>query len=124
MEMLPVMPGRRVRLRDAQRRDQLPKHTLRPPKRRSTIFSRAIHIHVDIGREEFGRGMTTFWWRIVDERDALPPKFLQLCLQLSLNALGRKCWPVYVGMTWRRLITAGAMRQWRPQLEQVNRDVR
>ena len=27
-------------------------------------------------------------------------------------------------MTWRRLITAGAMRQWRPRLEEVNREVR
>ncbi|CAM9898720.1 unnamed protein product [Laminaria digitata] len=29
-----------------------------------------------------------------------------------------------MGMTWRRLIIAGAMRQWRPRLEEVNRDVR
>ena len=27
-------------------------------------------------------------------------------------------------MTWRRLITAGAMRQWWPRLEEVNREVR
>ncbi|CAN0312017.1 unnamed protein product, partial [Laminaria digitata] len=27
-------------------------------------------------------------------------------------------------MTWRRLITAGAMRQWRPRLTEVNREVR
>ena len=27
-------------------------------------------------------------------------------------------------MTWRRLITAGAMRQWRPVLEEGNREVR
>ena len=26
-------------------------------------------------------------------------------------------------MTWRRLITAGAVRQWRPRLEEVNREV-
>ena len=31
---------------------------------------------------------------------------------------------VCVGMTWRRLITAGAMRQWRPRLEEVHREVR
>ena len=29
-----------------------------------------------------------------------------------------------MGMTCRRLITAGAMRQWRPQLEDVDREVR
>ncbi|CAN0541723.1 unnamed protein product, partial [Laminaria digitata] len=27
-------------------------------------------IHADIGREDFGRGMTAFWRRIVDEPDA------------------------------------------------------
>ncbi|CAN0524982.1 unnamed protein product [Laminaria digitata] len=27
-------------------------------------------------------------------------------------------------MTWRRLITAVAMRQWRPRLEEINREVR
>ncbi|CAN0290043.1 unnamed protein product, partial [Laminaria digitata] len=32
--------------------------------------------------------------------------------------------PVCVGITWRRLITAGAMRQWRPRLGEVNREVR
>ena len=29
-------------------------------------------IHTDIGMEEFGRGMTAFWRRLVDERDAFP----------------------------------------------------
>ncbi|CAN0351011.1 unnamed protein product, partial [Laminaria digitata] len=40
----------------------------------------------------------------------------------SLAAEGGKCRPVCV--TWRRLITAGAMRQWLPRLEEVNREVR
>ena len=67
-------------------------------------------IHTDIGREEFGKGMTAFWWKIIDEPDAFPPEFWQLFLQSSLTALGGKCRPVCVGMTWRRLIAAGAMR--------------
>ncbi|CAN0339095.1 unnamed protein product, partial [Laminaria digitata] len=54
---------------------------------------------------------------------ALPPEFWQLFLQLSLAALGEKCRPVCVGMTWKRLITTRAMRQWRPRLEEVNREV-
>ena len=81
-------------------------------------------IHTGIGREEFGRGMTAFWRRLVDDPDAFPPTFWQLCLQSSLAALGEKCPPVCVGMVWRRLITAGALRQWRPRLEEVNREVR
>ena len=32
-------------------------------------------IHTDTGREEFGRGMTAFWRRTVDEPDAFPPEF-------------------------------------------------
>lgn len=32
-------------------------------------------IHNDIGREEFGRGMTVFRGRIVDELDAFTPEF-------------------------------------------------
>ena len=51
-------------------------------------------IHTDIGREEFGRGMTAFWRRLVDEPDAFPPEFWQLFLQPSLIALGEKCRPV------------------------------
>ena len=74
-------------------------------------------IHTDIGREEFSRGMTAFWGRLVDKPDAFPPEFWQLFLQSRLTALGEKCQPVCVGMTWRRLITAEAMRQWRPRLE-------
>ncbi|CAN0286361.1 unnamed protein product, partial [Laminaria digitata] len=53
-----------------------------------------------------------------------PPEFWQLFLQSSLTTLGRKCRPVCVGMTWRRLITAGAMQQWRPRLEEVDRETR
>ena len=66
-------------------------------------------IYTAIGREEFGRGMSAFWRRLVDEPDAFPPEFWQLFLQSSLTALGEKCRRVCVGMTWRRLATAGAV---------------
>ena len=80
-------------------------------------------IHTDVGREEFGRGMTAFWRRIVDEPGAFPPEFWKLFLQYTPAAREEKRRPVCVGMTWRRLITAGAMRQW-PRLAEVNREVR
>ena len=73
-------------------------------------------IHTDIERKAFGRGMTAFWRKLVDEPDAFPPEFWQLFLQSSLTALGEKCRSVCVDMTWRSLITAGAMRRWRPRL--------
>ena len=81
-------------------------------------------IHTDIRREEFGRGTTAFWRRPVDEPDAFPPEFWQLFLKSSLTALGGKCRLVGIGMTWGRLIIAGAMRQCRPRLEEVNGEVR
>ena len=45
-------------------------------------------IHTTIGREDFGKGMTAFWRRIVDEPDAFPVEFWQLFLQSSLTVLG------------------------------------
>ena len=47
-------------------------------------------IHTDIGREEFGKGMTAFWWKIIDEPDAFPPEFWQLFLQSSFIAFRGK----------------------------------
>ena len=89
---------------------------------------RLAHLHsiiyTDIGRGEFGLRMTAFWRRLVDEPAAFPPEFWHLFLQSSLTALGEKSRPVCVGMSWRSLITAGTMRQWRPRLEEINRDVR
>ena len=35
-------------------------------------------IHTDIGREEFEKGMTAFWRKIVAEPDAFPPEVWQL----------------------------------------------
>ena len=81
-------------------------------------------IYTVIGREEFGRGVPAFWRRIVDEPVSFPPEFWQVVLQSSLTASGETCRPVFVGMTWRRVITAGAMRQWRMRLDGVNRENR
>ena len=43
-------------------------------------------LHTIIGREEFGKGMTAFWRRIVDEPDAFPVEFWELFSQSSLTA--------------------------------------
>ena len=43
-------------------------------------------ILANIGREESGKGVTAFWWRIVDEPDAFPVEFWQLFLQSILTA--------------------------------------
>ena len=68
--------------------------------------------------------MTASWRRIVDEPDAFLVEFWHLFLQSSLTALGERCRSVCVCTTWRRLITAGAVRQRQPRLEEVNREVR
>ena len=46
-------------------------------------------IHANIVQEEFVRGMTAFWRRIIDEPDGFPPEFWQLFLQSSFPALGK-----------------------------------
>ncbi|CAN0439236.1 unnamed protein product, partial [Scytosiphon promiscuus] len=51
-----------------------------------------------------------------------PPEFWTLWKQSSLIALGEKCRPVCIGMTWRRLIAAGTVRQWKPKLEEIFRE--
>ncbi|CAN0328772.1 unnamed protein product, partial [Scytosiphon promiscuus] len=81
-------------------------------------------IRTGFGREKFGASIEAFWRRIFDDPGAFPPEFWQLFLQSNLTALGGKCRPVCVGMTWRRLLAAGTMRQWRPRLEEINREAR
>ena len=68
--------------------------------------------------------MTAFWQSIVDDPVAFPPKLWQLSLQSSINTLREIGRPVCVGITYRRLITAGAIRQWWPRLEEVTREVK
>ena len=81
-------------------------------------------IRTGFGREKFGAGIEAFRRRIIDGPNNFPPELWQLFLQSNLTALGENCRPVYVGMTLRRRITAGSMRQWRPRLEEVNREAR
>lgn len=80
-------------------------------------------IHTGIEREKCGRGMAAFWLRIDDEPDAFPPELWQIFAQWSLTASRRNCRPAFVGVAWTRAITAEAMRQWRPRLKEVNREV-
>ena len=81
-------------------------------------------IRTQFGQEHFGAGIEAFWRRIVDEPDAFPPEFRELFLQSNLTALGAKCRPFCVGMTWRRFITAGTMREWRSRMEELNLEAR
>ena len=104
--------------------------THRWPSRPSTLATRsqpqeAERFRAGIGRENFGAGIEAFWRRIIDDPNAaFPPELWQLFLQSNLTALWEKCRPVCVGMPWRRLLTDGAMRQWRPRLEETNREAR
>lgn len=43
-------------------------------------------IHTDIGREQFGRGMTALWRSKVDEPDAVPKALWQLFSKTSFTA--------------------------------------
>ena len=81
-------------------------------------------IRTGVGREKFSTGIEAFWRRIIDDPSAFPPELWQLFLRSNLTVLGEKCRPVCVGMTWRRLLAAGTMRQWRPRLEEINREAR
>ena len=64
-------------------------------------------IRTQFGQDHFGTDIKAFWRRIVDQPSALPPKFWEL-------------FPVCVGMTWRRVITAETMREWRLRIETLN----
>ena len=81
-------------------------------------------IRTKFGQEYFGAGIEAFSRRMVNEPDAFPPEFWELFLQSNFTALGGKCRPVCVGMTWRRLIAAGTMTEWRPRMEELNLEAR
>ena len=76
-------------------------------------------INTKIGQEEFSEAMSSLWRKLVDDPNAFPTEFWTLWKQSSLIALGEICRPVCIGMTWRRLITAGIVREWKPKLEEV-----
>ena len=42
--------------------------------------------------------------------------------QASLTTLGGKCRPVCIGMTMRRPVAAGTVREWKPKLEEMFRE--
>ena len=65
--------------------------------------------------------MTSLWRRLINDPEAFPPEFWTLWKQSSLIALGEKCRPVCIGMTWRRLIAAGTVREWKPKMEEIFR---
>lgn len=69
-------------------------------------------IHTDTGRKEFGTCLEPFRRRLTDDPDAFPPESWQLSFSLSLTTtLEENYRPACVGMTWRRLVAAGALRQ-------------
>ena len=70
-------------------------------------------IGTDFGRDNFGAGIEAFGRPVIDDPSAFPPEFWQLYLQSNFTALGEEYRPVCVGMTWRRFLAAGTMRQWR-----------
>ena len=46
------------------------------------------------------------------------------CFYCQPHGPGEKCRPICVGMTWRRLIAAGTMREGRPRMEELNLEAR
>lgn len=66
--------------------------------------------------------MSSLWRRLVNDPNLFPPEFWTVWKQPNLTALGEKCRPVCIGMTWRRLIAAGIAREWKPKLEEVIRE--
>ena len=71
------------------------------------------------GKAGFSTALGTFWKRLFDDPEAYPLEFWELFLQSILTALGEKCRPICVGSTLRRVLAAGAVRQWRPRLEEI-----
>ena len=119
-----LAPGGRVRPTGDPRGHQFSQRLIRRGKRRSALLALAVNNQDWFWARKFGAGIEAFWRRIIDDPNAFSPEFWQLFLQSNLTALGEKCRPVCVGMTWRRLIAAGTMRQWRPRLEEANREAR
>lgn len=88
-------------------------------------FSRLQSItRTQFGQTHFSAGIEELWRRIVDEPDAFLPEFWELFLQSNLTVLGGKYRPVFVEIMRRRLIVAGAMREWRPRMGDLNLESR
>lgn len=85
-------------------------------------FSHLKSINTRIGRQDCSDAMSSLWRRLINDPNTFPPEFYALWKQSSLIALGERCRPVCVGMTRRRLIAAGTVREWKPKLEEVFRE--
>ena len=79
-------------------------------------------VNTEIGREEFTEALSSLWRKLVNAPNTFPPEFWTLWKQSSRIALGEKNRPVCIEMTWRRLIAAGIVREWKPKLEEVLRE--
>ena len=79
-------------------------------------------VNTRIGQEKLSEASSSLWRKLVDDPNAFPPEFWTLWKQSSLIALGEKCRPVCIGVTWRRLFAAGIVREWKPKLEEVFRE--
>ena len=105
--MVPTGAGGRVRPTGAPRCHQFSQRVIRRGKRRSALFALAVNNEDWVRARKIGAGIGAFWRRIIDDLKAFPPESWQLFFQSNLTGLGKKCRPVCVGMTWRRLIPAG-----------------
>ena len=119
-----LAPGGRIRPTGGPRGNQFSQRRLSGSGSDGLRFSHLqLIIKTGFGRENFGAGIEAFWIRIIDGPNAFPPEFWQRFWQSNPTAVVDKCRPVCVGTTWRRLIAAGTMLQWRPRLE-INREAR
>ena len=95
---------------------------IRRGKRRPTFFTLAANNQGWLRAQKLELALKFIWRKVIDDPNAFPPESWQLFLPSNLIALGEKRHPVCVGMTWRRLLAAGTMPQWRRRLEETNRE--
>lgn len=50
------------------------------------VFAPAVLTHTGVGRGGFGRGMATFWRKLIDKPNTSPLNFWQIFLQSSLTS--------------------------------------
>ena len=77
-------------------------------------------VGTEVGKNEFPAAIHGLWRRIMEDSDAVPSEFWALFLQANLTALGPKCRPICVGSTMRRMLSAGAARQYRDRIARIN----
>ena len=77
-----------------------------------------------LAESNLSAGIGAFWNRILDGPDAFPPEVSELFLPSNRTALGKKFRPLCVVITWRRLTTAGVLRECRPPMEELSDEAR